>query len=119
MYKNIIEAKNIKLTYTIQNSFSLKKVFTKKELDRKLSKIEALKGVSFELKNGKNLGIIGTNGSGKSTLLKIIAGVKTPTRGKVSIDTDSVVGYLPQHLMTDKTRTVFEETMMAYSSFLD
>ncbi len=43
----------------------------------------ALRGVSFELKKGETLGIIGTNGSGKSTILKLIAGVTVPTKGKV------------------------------------
>ncbi len=87
MYENIIEAKNLKLTYTIQSSFSLKKVFTKKELDRKLSKIEALRGVSFTLKNGKNLGIVGTNGSGKSTLLRVLSKTFAPDTGSLIINT--------------------------------
>ena len=57
---------------------------------------------------------IGKNGAGKSTLLKILAGVREPTRGKVSAPKDTVIAYLPQHLMTEDGRTVFEETAQAF-----
>ena len=46
----------------------------------------ALNHVSFEVKKGETIGIIGTNGSGKSTILKIITGVLSPTSGEVEID---------------------------------
>lgn len=46
----------------------------------------ALNGISFNVKRGETVGIIGTNGSGKSTILKIITGVLTPTSGTVEVD---------------------------------
>ncbi len=46
----------------------------------------ALNGVSFDVKKGETVGIIGTNGSGKSTMLKIITGVLNPTAGEVEIE---------------------------------
>ena len=45
----------------------------------------ALKNVSFEVKKGDTLGLIGLNGSGKSTILKIIAGILRPTQGTVKV----------------------------------
>lgn len=46
----------------------------------------ALNGISFQVKKGETVGIIGTNGSGKSTILKIITGVLTPTSGQVQVE---------------------------------
>lgn len=46
----------------------------------------ALNGISFQVKKGETVGIIGTNGSGKSTILKIITGVLTPTTGEVKVE---------------------------------
>ncbi|HIX51909.1 MAG TPA: ABC transporter ATP-binding protein [Candidatus Lachnoclostridium stercoripullorum] len=46
----------------------------------------ALNHISFQVKKGETVGIIGTNGSGKSTILKIITGVLTPTTGTVQVD---------------------------------
>ena len=48
-------------------------------------KFYALKGLSFDVKKGETVGIIGTNGSGKSTILKIITGVLSPTTGSVKV----------------------------------
>lgn len=84
----IIEAKNISLTFTITSSFSLKKIFTKTELDKESSKIKALKNVSFTLDHGKNMGIIGSNGSGKSTLLRILSKTYAPDNGQLVINSE-------------------------------
>ena len=66
--------------------------------------------VSFVINEKDRIALMGKNGAGKSTLLKILAGVREPTRGKVSAPKDTVIAYLPQHLMTEDGRTVFEET---------
>ena len=47
--------------------------------------------------------------------MKILAGVREPPRGKVSAPKDTVIAYLPQHLMTEDGRTVFDETAQAFA----
>lgn len=70
--------------------------------------------ISFVINEKDRIALVGKNGAGKSTLLKILAGVREPTRGKVSAPKDTVIAYLPQHLMTEDGRTVFEETAQAF-----
>lgn len=53
--------------------------------------VRALAGVSLAVRRGESVGIIGTNGSGKSTLLRVIAGLETPTRGRVLAESDPVL----------------------------
>ena len=71
--------------------------------------------ISFVINEKDRIALMGKNGAGKSTLLKILAGVRQPTRGKVSAPKDCVVAYLPQHLMTEDGRTVFDETVQAFA----
>lgn len=86
--ENIIEINNVSMMFNL----SKEKVDTIKEYFIKLIKHQlmfnefwALKNISFNIKKGETLGIIGLNGSGKSTLLKIIAGVMKPTKGNVNV----------------------------------
>lgn len=73
------------------------------------------KDVSFVINPKDRIALMGKNGAGKSTLLKILAGLRPPTRGSVSVPKDCTVCYLPQHMMTQDGRTVFEEASMAFS----
>jgi ATP-binding cassette subfamily F protein 3 len=73
------------------------------------------KDISFQINEKDRIALMGKNGAGKSTLLKILAGVRPPTRGTVSAPKDCTVAYLPQHLMTEDGRTVFEETSQAFA----
>lgn len=77
------------------------------------------KDISFVINEKDRIALMGKNGAGKSTLLKIIAGVDTPTRGRISTPKDKTIAYLPQHLMTSNTRTVFEETAQAFAHIFE
>ena len=75
--------------------------------------------ISFVINPSDRIALMGKNGAGKSTLLKILAGVRQPTRGKVSFPQDTVIAYLPQHLLTEDSRTVFEEASQALAHLLE
>ncbi len=80
-----IKVQNISKTYKMydskKNRFKESFSFGKKNLHQKF---HALNNISFDIKKGETLGIVGKNGSGKSTLLKIITGVISPSTGKVT-----------------------------------
>ena len=99
---------------TIENGFSTKKILQSQLNFEKVSftypdtGIKALKDISFELKEGETLGIVGKTGAGKSTLLELIARLYDPTEGKVIIDHQNAnayslnnlreaIGYVPQN----------------------
>lgn len=73
------------------------------------------KDISFVINEKDRIALMGKNGAGKSTLLKILAGVRQPTRGSVTAPKGTEIAYLPQHLMVDDGRTVFEEASQAFA----
>ena len=73
------------------------------------------KDISFVINPKDRIALMGKNGAGKSTLLKILAGVRQPSRGNVSVPKDCTICYLPQHMMTEDHRTVFEEASQAFA----
>ncbi len=75
--------------------------------------------ISFVINEKDRIALMGKNGAGKSTLLKILAGVRQATRGSISAPKDTVIAYLPQHLMTENSRTVFEETSQAFAHLFE
>jgi ABC-2 type transport system ATP-binding protein len=84
----------------------------------------AVDGISFEVKSGEMLGIIGTNGAGKSTLLKAVAGIMVPTKGRVEIK-GKIAALLELGSGFDPELTVLENTylrgaMLGYTrAFMD
>ena len=74
--------------------------------------------LSFRIGLGDRIGLIGKNGSGKSTFLKILAGENNPSTGGLSIEKNATIGYLPQELEVENSRTVLEETFQAFPKLL-
>lgn len=86
--KIAITVKNLHITYRGIKKTSIRASWGK--LKNKVELYQALKGVSFEVEEGKILGIIGKNGSGKSTMLRAIAGIFSPDKGSIDLHGNSI-----------------------------
>lgn len=115
---NAIEVKNLRITYKCVKSLSLRKSFFQLKKS-KLEVVEALKGISFDVKKGEILGIVGKNGSGKSTLLKAIAGIFSPDEGSIDLETDSVsllsIGVGFQKQLSGRENIVLSGMLLGFS----
>jgi ABC-2 type transport system ATP-binding protein len=87
--KSIIEVNNVSMRFkmTKERIFSLKEYFIKfVKGELVFEEFRALTDVSFSVKKGEILGIIGYNGAGKSTMLKVISGIMNPTSGYIKVE---------------------------------
>ncbi|MDR2816366.1 MAG: ATP-binding cassette domain-containing protein, partial [Proteiniphilum sp.] len=71
--------------------------------------------ISFVLNRNERIALAGKNGAGKSTLLKIMAGLQQPSDGVVSLPKGVSIGYLPQQMKLNDSRTVREEASIAFA----
>lgn len=71
--------------------------------------------ITFQLKPGDRVGLVGKNGAGKSTLLKIIAGEQEYDTGQIATDKEVSIGFLKQDIDFEKGRTVLEESYEAFT----
>lgn len=69
---------------------------------------QLFKDISFTIREGEYVGLIGQNGSGKSSLLRIIAGADTPDEGVIEKPNDYRINYLSQEPVFDESHTIFE-----------
>ncbi len=83
-----ITADNLHITYRGLKKTSIRASW--RHLGHKVELFHALKGVSFEVEEGKILGIVGKNGSGKSTMLRAIAGIFSPDKGTIDLHGNSI-----------------------------
>ena len=70
------------------------------------------KDISFTIGDKDRIALMGKNGAGKSTLLKIIAGVRSATRGRVTVGEGGKVGYLPQHLQVEEAHILRVDALL-------
>lgn len=116
--KNIaVSVKNLHITYRGLKKTSIRASW--KHLGDKVELFHALKGVSFDIEEGRILGIIGKNGSGKSTMLRAIAGIFSPDKGKIDLHGHSIsllsigVGFNPK--LTGKENIYLSGMLLGFS----
>lgn len=80
---------------------------------------QILENVSFRLLNGEHVGLIGANGEGKSTFLNIITGKLTPEEGKVEWCNRITTGYLDQHTVLEKGKSIYAVLQDAFQHLFD
>ncbi len=79
---------------------------------------DLFKDLSFLINPKDRIGLIGKNGAGKTTLLKIIKGIDTPSSGNIAYPKNITIGYLPQQMKLNDSRTLKKETELAFDELL-
>lgn len=99
--------------YSIKKTFidQLKTVFHRKKQNNSVEKFRALEHISFDLRSGDNIGIIGQNGAGKSTLLRVLSKIYTPTSGSLGINGE-VSSLLSMNIGMDIEATGYENIIL-------
>lgn len=90
-------------------------VLTVENLSKKFDSLSLFQNLSFSLKRGEKVSIIGENGTGKTTILKLITGVLSQDAGKITLGTNVKIGYYDQeHQVLDMNKTILDEIHDAY-----
>ena len=114
MMEKTIEVKNLKICYRTMEPVKLKSLFKGKRVSRE----EAVKGISFDIHKGEIVGLIGQNGSGKSTTLRCLAGIISPDEGTVNLFNNSVsllaIGVGFQKELTGRVNIMLSGLLMGF-----
>ncbi len=75
--------------------------------------------VNFAINDTDKIALMGKNGAGKSTMMKIIAGINKPSKGNINASKDTIIAYLPQHLLTKDDTSVRDEAAKAFKEIFE
>lgn len=116
--KIAISVNNLHISYKGLQKFSIKKAFFNLK-NYKPDVFKAVRGLSFEVEQGKILGIVGKNGSGKSTLLRSIAGIFSPDKGTIDLHGNTIsllsIGVGFQRRLTGRENIFLSGMLLGFS----
>ncbi|WP_251207573.1 ABC transporter ATP-binding protein [Acetatifactor aquisgranensis] len=116
MSEYAIKVSNVSLSYYTHKGISIKNLFHK---NIGQDKFQALRGIDFELKKGRILGIVGRNGSGKSTLLRAIGGIFSVDQGNIDLFGNKVsllsIGVGFNYLLTGRENVILSGMLTGFS----
>ena len=75
-------------------------------------------GVSFEIQENDRIGFVGINGSGKTALFKALTGDQPADNGEIHLSNAAVLGYMEQHVCSDRERSAYSEVLSVFSPLL-
>ncbi|WP_416200888.1 MAG: ABC transporter ATP-binding protein [Thermocaproicibacter melissae] len=78
-----------------------------------------LENISFEVREGDRIGLIGSNGCGKTTLLKILTDAMSPDSGELNVAGKTKLGYMEQHVCKNLERTSFDEVLTVFQPLME
>ena len=115
--ENAIDVKDLSITYKVRSSTSIRRsLFRRKS---KAKEVHAVKGVTFSVKEGEIIGIVGKNGSGKSTMLSAIAGVFSADQGSIDLHGHSIsllaIGAGLQKSITGRENIALNGLLLSYT----
>ena len=118
MKENAIEINDLCISYRGLKSYSIKKSLLHFRRN-KVDEFQAIRHVSFNVRKGNILGIVGKNGSGKSTMLNAIAGIFAPDRGTIDLKGNSVsllsIGVGFQRELTGRENIILSGMLLGFS----
>ncbi len=80
---------------------------------------ELFSSISFLINQRDRIGLVGKNGAGKSSLLKVLLGLVQPDSGEIAAPSGTKFGYLPQQMVHNNDKTVFDEVLSAFAEVLE
>src|SRR5579872_5208865 len=73
--------------------------------------------ISIDFREDQKIGVVGRNGAGKSTLLKVIAGQLPIDSGKVVLNSNKKIAFLPQEVVLESNRSIFDELFLIFEKY--